>query len=443
MKTNLIAVIEQLGREKGIESETIINVVESALLTAAKKRYGQFENIQVKVDPETGAIELISLKTIVESVSDPNVEVSLEEAKKVDADAEVGDEIGSLIEMEEFGRIAAQIAKQVIFQKVREAEWNNVVKEYSVKKGEIINGFIMGHERKNYIVNLGKTDAILPLNEQIHGEIFRNGDRVKGYLLDVRNSSKGPQIILSRTHPNFVAKLFEMETPEIYEGIVEIKGIVREPGDRTKISVSSNDSAVDPVGACVGVKGSRVQAVVRELRGEKIDIITWTADPRIFIGEALSPAIIEKVGINEEKKIAVVVVSPQQLSLAIGKKGQNVRLAAKLTGWKVDIIKESDYENEIAREKEEEIKEGIKQGKKEEENMGDGNVDIISKFPGMGEKIAEILRENGFDVMEKIAAAKGEDIEKLPMIGKKTAEKLLSIARDWVKRKERNETEKV
>lgn len=353
MNRELIAVIDQIGREKGIDKAKVIGAVAAALQTAAKKRFGQGENIQVEIDPKTGEINVISVRRIVESVTNPKAEISLHEARRVDSEAEVGDEIGSVIEMEELGRIAAQTAKQVIFQKVREAEWEAVQKEYATRQGDLINGIILGQERRNYLVDLGKTEAILPVQEQIPRESYRRGDRVKAYLLEVRRTPKDVQVILSRTHPQFVGKLFELEVPEVAEKIVEIKGIVREPGDRTKIAVASREKAVDPVGACVGMKGSRVQAVVRELRGEKIDIIAWTSDPRVFIAEALNPATIEKVGIDEEKKSALVVVADSQLSLAIGKNGQNVRLAAKLTGWKIDIISATEYEKEkVERDKE-------------------------------------------------------------------------------------------
>jgi len=352
---DLIAVIDQLGREKGIDKTRIIGAVETALQTAAKKRFGQGENIKVEMDPKTGEISVISLKMIVDTVTNPKAEISIQEARKVDDGAEVGDEIGSLIEMDELGRIAAQTAKQVICQKVREAEWEAVQKEYSTRQGDLINGIIIGQERRNYIVDLGKTEAILPIQEQIPRETYRRGDRVKALLLEVRKTPKDVQVILSRSHPHFVSKLFELEVPEVGEKIVEIKGVVREPGDRTKIAVASRDKAVDPVGACVGIKGSRVQAVVRELRGEKIDIIAWTNDPRVFIAEALNPATIEKVGIDEEKKSALVVVADSQLSLAIGKNGQNVRLAARLTGWKIDIISATEYEKEKV-ERDREIK---------------------------------------------------------------------------------------
>ena len=355
MKHELMTVIDQLGREKGIDKARVIAAIESALLTAAKKRYGQGENIQVEVDPDSGEISIVSKKTISETVTDSKREISLEEARLIDDEAEMGDEIGSLIEMEEFGRIAAQAAKQVICQKVREAEWESVEREYSKREGELVHGVILGQERRNYLVEIGKTEAVLPVQEQIPRESHRRGDRIRALLLEVRRTPKDVQVILSRAHPQFVVKLFHLEVPEVGEKIVEIKGVVREAGDRTKISVASRDKAVDPVGACVGIKGSRVQAIVRELRGEKIDIIPWTNDPRVFIGEALNPASIEKVGIDEQKKAALVVVADSQLSLAIGKNGQNVRLAAKLTGWKIDIISASEYEKEKL-EREREIK---------------------------------------------------------------------------------------
>jgi N utilization substance protein A len=353
MNRELISVIDEIGRQKGIDKARVIGAIESALQTAAKKRFGQAENIQVEIDPKTGEISVVSKKTIVETVSNPKAEISLSEARQYDSEAEVGDEIGSLIEMNELGRIAAQTAKQVIFQKVREAEWEAVQKEYSTRQGDLVTGIILGMERRNYLVDLGKTEAILPIQEQIPRETYRRGDRVKAMLLEVRRTPKDVQVIVSRSHPQFVAKLFEIEVPEIMEKIIEIKSVVREPGDRTKIAVTSREKAVDPVGACVGIKGSRVQAVVRELRGEKIDIITWTQDPRVFIAEALNPATIEKVGIDEEKKSALVVAADSQLSLAIGKNGQNVRLAARLTGWKIDIISATEYEKEkVERDKE-------------------------------------------------------------------------------------------
>ncbi len=439
MSRELLAIINQIGREKGIESEKIVTALESALVSAAKKRYGADENIQVQLDRETGEIEAIAIKTIVEHVDNAQTEISLAEAKEMDESAELGDEIGALLEMEDFGRIAAQTAKQVIFQRVREAEWEAVYHEYSGRLGEIISGMILGQERRNYIVELGKTEALLPVSEQVPRESYRRGDRIRAYLLEVRPSSRGPQIILSRARPEFVSKLFEMEVPEIPEGVVVVKGVVREPGDRTKFAVVSTDRAVDPVGACVGVRGSRVQAVVRELRGEKIDIITWTEDPRTYIGEALSPAVVDKVGINETENSALVVVSEQQLSLAIGKKGQNVRLASKLTGWRVDIINQGEYETERAKEREQEIAAAISREHelqkaeavaeaKLHDDSGDNNK--LRDLPGVGEKLADVLIEHGIDTIGHLARMNKPELTGLPLIGKKTAEKLIESAKN-------------
>ena len=389
MKRELMAVIEQVGREKGIDKHRVLAAVESALLTAAKKRYGNNENIQVQIDPETGDISIVSLKTIADQITDTNAQISLEEARSIDGEAELGDEIGSLIEVEEFGRIAAQAAKQVICQKVREATWEAVEREYSKREGELVHGIILGQERRNYLVEIGKTEAVLPVHEQIPREVHRRGDRVRALLLEVRRTPKDVQVILSRAHPQFVVRLFQLEVPEVTEKILEIKGVVREPGDRTKIAVFSRDKAVDPVGACVGIKGSRVQAIVRELKGEKIDIIPWTTDPRVFIGEALNPASIEKVGIDEEKKAALVVVADSQLSLAIGKNGQNVRLAAKLTGWKIDIISVSEYEKEKL-EREREIKAALAEETAAQLEQETGTEKPPSTTAGDGETGAEL-----------------------------------------------------
>lgn len=443
MNRELLTVIEQIGRDKGIDSEKIMSAVESAVLNAAKKRYGGNENVQVKLDPETGEIEVISLRQVVETVSDPKQEVSLEEAKETDETAEIGDEIGSLLEVTDFGRIAAQTAKQIIFQRVREAEWESVYKDYAGREGELISGIVLGHERRNYIVEVGKTEALLPISEQAPRENYRRGDRVRALLLEVKRSAKGPQIILSRTHPDFVAELFKLEVPEISESIVSIENVVREPGDRTKIAVASKNSSVDPVGACVGVKGSRVQAVVRELRGEKIDIIAWNSDPRVFIGEALNPAVAEKVGIDDDKKTALVVVSDHQLSLAIGRNGQNVRLAAKLTSWKIDIMSETEYEREKAKDRADEIEEAIAhehraQAEAEAKQRGreaslEATSSDLADLPGLGDKMTETLNSHGIDTVKKLAAMTKEELIELPKVGEKKAAKLLEAAKNHLK----------
>jgi len=312
----------------------------------------------------------------------------------------------------------------------------------------LVNGIVLRHEKGAYFIDLGKTEAVLPAREQVPRENYRRGDRLRAFVLEVKDTSKGPQVVLSRSHPDFVAKLFEMEVPEIYENIVEVKGVVREAGDRTKIAVASKESQVDPVGACVGMKGARVQAVVRELRGEKIDIIPWSEDPRIFIAKALSPAVVEKVGVTEEDRSALAVVADAQLSLAIGKKGQNVRLAAKLTGWKIDILSESEYEQERQKERDQEIEAAIAeetrklaQDTEAAETMEAEHAEAeaeakaasdITNIDGVGPKTAEQLQLAGYDTIEKIAAMSDEDILAVPTIGEKTAQKILLSARALV-----------
>ncbi|MBI5137135.1 MAG: transcription termination/antitermination protein NusA [Nitrospirae bacterium] len=357
MSRELISAIEQISREKGIDQGKIVAAVETAIETAARKRYPNDGNIQATLDTRSGEVEIVSFKAVVEEddMEDPTTEISLERALEADPDAEIGDEVGFLLEMAGFGRIAAQAAKQVIFQQVREAEWEAIYGEYTGREGQLVTGMILGQERRNYIVELGRTEALLPASEQIPREVYRRGDRIRALLLEVRETPRGPQLILSRNSPLFVQKLFEMEVPEIAEGIVTIQAIARDAGDRTKMAVWSRERGVDPVGACVGMKGSRVQAVVRELHGEKIDIISWTDDPQRFIAEALSPAEIDRVGITEDEHSAIVIVRDDQLSLAIGKKGQNVRLASRLTGWNLDILSESEYREDAFEGKDEEL----------------------------------------------------------------------------------------
>lgn len=428
----LLSVIDQLHREKGISQETLIVALESALLAAARKRYGGGENFQVEINPRTGEVQVLQVRRIVEHVEVPAEEISLDEALSSDPSAEIGDEIGSFLEIEDFGRIAAQAAKQVMFQKVREAEWDVVAKEFGGRQGDIVNGVIIGHERKNYIVDLGKTEAILPLREQMPRESFRRGDRIKSLLLDMRTTSRGPQLVLSRTHPDFVSRLFEKEVPEISEGVLEIRSVVREPGERAKIAVYSRDSSVDPVGSCVGVKGVRVQAVVRELHGEKVDIIEWSPDVPTFIARALSPAKAVRVSIRDmgSEKVATVVVQDSQLSLAIGRRGHNVRLAAKLTGWKIDIFSESQMQSEAGSDERAERVASLA------ETLGTASSEPalikIEDLPGVGGNMAEILKDAGFDSLETIAHASVDAISALPKFGPKTAAKLIQTAQDFL-----------
>jgi len=308
-----------------------------------RKKHGIDAEINISIDSTSGEISMNAVKTIVKKVTNSMEEISAKEAKAIDSTKAVGDSIESPIAIENFGRIAAQTAKQVLFQRVREAEKEAIFEEYKDKGGEIVNGVVIRREKGAYYIALGRAEAMLPVKSTLPTETLKRGETVRSYIEEVKVTPRGPVILLSRTHANFVGELFKMEIPEIYEGMVVIKDIVREAGERTKLTVSSNNSMVDPVGACVGMKGTRVQSIVRELRGERIDIIPWTDDPRVLIAKALSPAVVESLGINEDEKSAMVVVNDQQLSIAIGKRGQNVRLAMKLTGWDIDIISESEY----------------------------------------------------------------------------------------------------
>ncbi|HME44304.1 MAG TPA: transcription termination factor NusA [Syntrophorhabdales bacterium] len=344
MYFDLNYVIEQVGKEKGIPKEIIVETLEEAVLSASKKKFGNHLELEARYNEEMGEIEIFRFKTVTENVEDPDLEILLEEAKKVDPECMLGDSIGIKMDTSQLGRIAAQTAKQVIMQKVRNAESDVIYNEYKDRKGTIVTGIIQRVEKNHYVVNLGKTEAVLPFKESIPSETFKRRDRVKAYVLEVEKDQKGCTILLSRTHPSFLVRLFEVEVPEIQEGIIKVIGAAREPGERAKISVQSGDASIDPIGACVGVKGSRVQAVVQELRGEKIDIIPWSKDSAKFACNALAPARVSKVYINEEDTSMEIVVNDDQLSLAIGKKGQNVRLASRLTGWKIDIKSESEVE---------------------------------------------------------------------------------------------------
>jgi N utilization substance protein A len=335
-----------------VEKSVVIDAVLSAVLSAARKRFGTVDNINARLDEETGAITLFSLKTVQDEddIVDDSLEISLEEAQTIRPDATVGSVIEVQHDIDDFGRIAAQTAKQVIIQKVREAERDMVYRDFKDRQGELVNGLVARIEREgNVVVDLGKTEGLLPRREQSFREVFKRSDRIRAYITEVKRASSGPQVILSRTHPGFLMRLFEMEVPEIYEGIVEIKGAVRDSSGRAKIAVVSHDKDVDPIGACVGLKGMRVQSVVQELRGEKIDIIQWTDDQVQYVRNALSPARVSRVSVNEADKTMQVIVPDDQLSLAIGKRGQNVRLAAKLTHWKIDIKSEGEVDSDSER----------------------------------------------------------------------------------------------
>jgi len=341
MEQNLNHIIDQVVKDKGIDRGVLVEALESAVLSAANKKYRNTRDLEAHYSDEIGEVEIFEFVTVVDEVVDSYKEIDVEEAKEIDPEAEIGDSLGMKMDASGFSRIAAQTAKQVIIQKVREAEREGVYNEFKDRTGELVNGIVRRYERGDLIVDLGRAEALLPHREQVPRENYRQGDRVRAYISEVKMSTKGPQIILSRTAPGVVAALFQTEVPEIAEGIVEIKSVAREPGSRAKIAVLSNDPDVDPVGACVGMRGSRVQNVVSELRGEKIDIIPWTPDTARFACAALSPAEVTRVYVDNEEKALEIIVPDDQLSLAIGKKGQNVRLAAKLIGWKIDIKSET------------------------------------------------------------------------------------------------------
>src|SRR6266705_2929748 len=357
MANPLQQTIEALAKEKGIEPDVVITAIEEAVATASRKYYKTGENLKTRFNMETGQVDLFALKQVVQEVTSPATEISIDEARQTYRQV-YGDEVANSIELgdemefpkptEVLGRIAAQTAKQVIFQKVREAEREHVFAEYNERVGEVVNGTIKRFENGDIILELGRIEAVLPRKEQSRAESYTPGDRVRSVIKGVNRSAKGPQIVLSRTDPALLIKLFEQEVPEIYDGTVMIRGAVREAGDRAKVAVYSRERDVDPVGACVGMKGTRVQAIIRELRGEKIDIVEWSDDAIVFVTNAISPAKVQRVSIvDDAEKVMEVVVEDKQLSLAIGKKGQNVRLAAKLTGWRIDIKSEEEKRREV------------------------------------------------------------------------------------------------
>ncbi len=406
-------VIEQVSRDKGIDTEVLVRTLEEALKSAVKKKFGSKIDIEVKYNEELGEIEVFQFKEVVEKVTDDTLEIDIKEGLKLDPECEIGDSLGTKMDTTTFGRIAAQSAKQVIIQKIKDAERNAIYNSFINRKGEIINGIVQRFERNNIIVNLGQSEAILPAREQVPKETYRRGDRIRAYIMDVRNDTYGPQIILSRTHPEFLVCLFKTEVPEISEGIVNIMGAAREPGSRGKIAVASNDSDIDPVGACVGMKGSRVQNVVQELRGEKIDIITWHVDPAKYVCNALAPAEIARVIIDEDNRSMEVIVPDEYLSVAIGKRGQNVRLASKLTKWRLDVKSESLYSKA----------------------MKEGYNSLIS-LDGVGISLADALYEHGLYSAEEISKSSVEELTRIRDITEEDARKLILTAKEYLEASE-------
>lgn len=393
MFSDLSRMIEQVGKDKGIDKQVVIDAVIQGMLVAARKKYGTYREIEAQYNDETGEIELFEFKEVVpdEKFIDEEVEIKLSEALELDPEAQIADSIGARLETEGLGRIAAQTAKQIITQKVRDAERDIIFSEFEQRKGEIASGIARRVERGAIVVDLGRTEAYIPPREQIPGEQFKPGDRIQGFISDVRQTTRGPQIIMSRASGDYLRKLFEMEVPEIYDGIVEVKAAAREPGQRAKIAVISKDPAVDPVGACVGMKGSRVQNIVQELKGEKIDIVNWDEDPARFVCNALAPAEISKVFLDDEGHAMEVVVPDQQLSLAIGKRGQNVRLAAKLSGWRLDILSDSNAASRTAEA-----------------------IFNLMLMPGMTDTMAQNIFQSGFGSFQAISDAAVEDVMNIP-----------------------------
>lgn len=406
MQQDLNRTIEQVTKEKGIDREVIVEALESAMVSAAKKTFGVDRSFEAQYNPDIGEIELFEAKVVVEDVEEPDTQIMLSEAREtLDPDVELGDELLMKIDSTVFGRIAAQAAKQNIVQRVRDVEREIVFNQFKDRQGELIHGIVQRFEKNNLIVNLGRTNAILPEKEQVPRERYRQGDRIRAYIVSVEMTTRGPQIVLSRTHPGMLIKLFEQEVPEIYEGIVEVKGAAREPGGRAKIAVASNDSDVDPVGACVGMKGTRVQSVVQELRGEKIDIVHWTPEQAEYVCRALAPAKVNKILLDDDAHSMEVIVPDEQLSLAIGRKGQNVRLASRLTGWGIDARSESEAEEEsrMARQS-------------------------LSAIPGVSEVMAELLYQSGFKSAEDVTEAEPSVITEVTGVELEKAEAILEAA---------------
>jgi N utilization substance protein A len=409
MITDLKRIIDQVSRDKGIDRVILINTLEEAIKSAAKKKYGLADNFEVAFNEESGEMEVFRFKEVVEKVEDPQLEITLEEAKILDPESQLGDELGVKMDTSDFGRIAAQSAKQVIIQRMKDAERDIVYEDFKDRVGEIINGIVQRFDKGNIIVNLGRTEALLPNSEQIPKENYRRGDRIRALVIDVKQISRGPQVILSRTHPDFLTALFETEVPEIAEGIVRIVAVAREPGSRSKIAVVSDDSDIDPVGACVGMRGSRVQSVVQELRGEKIDIIPFNPDTARFIVSALAPAVVSRVVMEESSQAMEVIVPDEQLSLAIGRKGQNVRLASKLSGWKIDVKSETRYQRSL--------KEGYQS---------------LIRMPGVGEITADNLYEAGYGSAGDVLEASVEDLCQIEGIDEEKANHILEAAQTYL-----------
>lgn len=433
--SNLNTVIDQVARDKNVSKEILVEALEAAMLTAARKVFGMERDIEAHFNEETGDVEIFEFRTVTdEPTQDPTL-IAIEEARELDPDCEAGDSLGLKISKDDLGRIAAQTAKQVIIQRVREAERENVFNEYRDRKEELATGMVRRFERGNIIVDLGRAEAVLPLREQCPRESYRVNDRIQAYVLDVNKQSRGSQIILSRTSPGLLMKLFEMEVPEIYEGIVKIEAAAREPGMRSKIAVASSDRDVDPVGACVGMKGSRVQAVVQELRGEKVDIVPWDPDPARFVCNALAPAEVSRVLVDETNHTMEIIVPDDQLSLAIGRRGQNVRLASQLSGWRLDIVSESKVKEikerafrslgRLDNVSEIQLQTLYNYGIRSAEDLLKADVEFLTKIPGIGQETALRIQADAKRVVAEESQEASEERKKASEIAREEARDML------------------
>lgn len=404
MNEEFITVLESLGKEKGIDREVLIQAVETALVSASRKQLGHYSKLSFSIDRKTWQIHAFITKEVCEKVSNPAKQIELSEAIKIDSSLNTGDQCQIEIPIESFGRVVAQTAKHVVMQKICEAERDVIYREFESRRGEIVSGVVNRFEQKNVIMEIGRAEAVLPSRERVAGEEFQIGQHIRAYIIEVNKGEMPAQIVVSRTHPGFVKKLFELEIPEISEGTIEVKALAREPGERSKIAVRALMENVDPIGACVGMRGSRIRNIVRELHDEKIDIVQWDENISSFITSALSPAKVVAVRTNDKEKSADVTVGDDQLSLAIGRKGQNVRLAARLTGWKINVRTKTQF--------------------KAEESARD-----MQKLPGIGMKLAWDLVQAGFNSIEGLASADTESLMAVPGVGEKTAEKLIEAAK--------------
>lgn len=412
MNYEILEALSQITKNKNIDMDFVIETLEAGLMLAAKKKFGDTDNIKIHVDPNSGEIKITAYKKVVKEVSNPNTEIIPKEAQEIEPKAKLGDEVEVVVGFNEFGRNAISAAKQILIQRVREAERERIFEEYKNKIETVVTGGVQQIEKGHIIVNLGRGEGVIPPREQIPKERYRQGDRIRALILDVQKTAKGPQIILSRAHPNFLKRLFELEVPEIYEKIIEIKVVARQPGERSKIAVSSIDDRVDPVGACVGVKGSRVQSIVRELSSERIDIIPWSPTPETFATRALAPAKVVHIDTYHDDNSMTIAVEDDRLSLAIGKAGQNARLAAKLIGWKINILSETEYREQ----------------KKLEEQLKI----YVTELPGVGKKLKEKLSAHGIETIQDLAKCSVEDLVEIEGVGSKRGASLIEKAKDYV-----------